>query len=257
MTNPYYKIESFGKQLGIGVAGSRYARLSAVVKANVPQAPYCVPNELICCELGRFIGLPVPPVAPVATAGGSPLFASLDFNLTGNALPPVDVAKCVRLLPSLSTGLLLFDIWVANLDRHPANFAVDFLAVPPAMNVFDHSHALLGYNSGDGEARLAALRDRLGVSWQTGDPIASGRHRHCLLDALGTDDHFGYWHDRIKATPEFFVRDKCEAALDHGATRQEVDPAIDFLLHRRDTLLSIISMHRTEFTAITTWRLFP
>jgi hypothetical protein len=257
MADRIYKIESLGRQLGIGAAGSRYALLSAVVKSNGPNAPYCLPNELICCKLGRFLGLPVPPVGMVAQPGGSPVFASLDFNITGNALPPVDVARCVHLLPWLSAGLLLFDIWVANLDRHPANFSVDFLSSPPAMNVFDHSHALLGYNSGAAVARLTALRDRLGVSWKTGDPIASGRHRHCLLDAVKTDDHFAAWHDRIKATPDFYIKDKCEAAISCGASREEADAAIGFLLHRRDTLLSIVGNNRTEFTAINTWRLFP
>ena len=193
----------------------------------------------------------------VSQPGGSPVFASLDFNLAGNTLPPVDVAKCVQLLPSLSVGLLLFDIWVANCDRHPGNFSVDFLAAQPQMNVFDHSHALFGYDAGNGESRLKALRDRLGVSWRTGDPIQSGPHRHCLLDAVATDDHLTFWHERIKATPDFFLRDKCEAALAIGATRTEVDAAAEFLCHRRDTMMSIVEMHRSEFRAIKTWRLFP
>lgn len=45
-------------------------------------------------------------------------FASLDFNLTGITLLPVDVTQCVNLLPELSAGLLLFDILIANCDRH-------------------------------------------------------------------------------------------------------------------------------------------
>ena len=122
-------------------------QLSAIAKDN-SLAPYCIPNELICGELARFLRLPVPPVGVVSQSAGTPLFASRDFNLTGNSLPPVDVAACVQQLPRLSAGLLLFDIWVANCDRHAENFSVDFLATPPVMNIFDHSHALFGYAGG-------------------------------------------------------------------------------------------------------------
>ena len=38
MPNGLYKIESYGRQLGIGVAGSRYVTLTAVAKDN-SQAP--------------------------------------------------------------------------------------------------------------------------------------------------------------------------------------------------------------------------
>lgn len=183
MPKAIYRIESLGRQLGIGVAGARFVQLSAVAKDNT-QAPYCIPNELICAELGRFLRLPVPPVGIVSQSSGAPLFASLNFNLTGNSLPPVNVVKCVQQLPQLSAGLLLFDIWITNCDRHPENFSVDFLASPPQMNVFDHSHAFFGYVSGGGEARLDALRHRLGISWTTNSVVDSGRHRHCLLDVL-------------------------------------------------------------------------
>jgi hypothetical protein len=257
MADRFYKIESLGRQLGIGVAGSRYVSLSAIAKENVPNAPYCVPNELICCELGRFIGLPVPPGAMVSQATGGSLFASLDFNLTANTLPPVDVAGCVKGLPLLSAGLLLFDIWVANLDRHPGNFAVDFLATPPEMNVFDHSHALFGYSAGDGENRLKLLTDRLGVSWSTNAPVDSGKHRHCLLDTVSSDGDFGFWIERISATPDFFIRDVCGRATSHGATADEIDAAIAFLIHRRNDMKTIVRLHQAEFTAIKTWSLFP
>jgi hypothetical protein len=255
MPNAMYRIASIGRQLGIGVVGSRYVSVSAVAKENMDAAPYCIPNELICGELGRFLRLPVPPVGIVAQASGGPLFASLDFNLAGNSLPPVDVTHCVQVLPSLSAGLLLFDIWVANCDRHPANFSVDFLATPPQMNIFDHSHALFGYAAGQGEARLNALRDRLGVSWNTNNPVDSGRHRHCLLDGVDADTHFAHWLDRIQATPDFFIEEVCRDAQPYGLTSLEVNTAVGFLKHRRDNLRSIISGHRAEFSAIQAWSL--
>ena len=132
---------------------------------HISNAPYCVPNEVVCGEIGRFLGLPVPPAGVVYTPKGDDLFyASLDFNLTGNALPPVNVTKCVSVLPRESAGVLLFDILIANSDRHGRNLSVDFSAKPPRMNIFDHGHALFGKDAGNGVARLEKLSDRLGVS---------------------------------------------------------------------------------------------
>ncbi len=254
MPNAIYRIESLGRQLGIGVAGARYVQLSAVAKDNT-HAPYCIPNELICGELGRFLRLPVPPVGIVSQTTGTPLFASLNFNLTGNSLPPVNVGQCMRQLPRLSAGLLLFDIWVANCDRHPENFSVDFLASPPQMNVFDHSHALFGYAPGAGERRLKALLDRLGISWTTNNAVDSGQHRHCLLDVVNSDNEFGFWTRRIRAMPDFYIEEICRDAQPYGLTARESEEAAHFLKTRRDNLQTIIRSHQAEFTAINTWSL--
>jgi hypothetical protein len=212
---------------------------------------------LICGEIGRFLGLPVPPGA-IVHAPGNPLaefwFASLDFNLTGTTLPPVDVDDCVDQLPDLSTGLLLFDLLVANCDRHAGNFAVDFLASGgPRMSVFDHGHALFGYFAGQASQRLTDLRDRLGVS---GGTLTTG-NRHCLLDVLKTADHFPKWLERLAAIPTFFLEDRCRACVGLGITAAEADAAIEFLKHRRDNVRGIVNNHRAEFRGITQWNLIP
>jgi hypothetical protein len=109
-----YRIVQFDHPVGTGVSGSWCLWLSAIAKYNEPSTvPYCLPNELIGGEIGRFLGLPVPPGA-IVHAPGTPraeyCFASLDFNLTGNALPPVDVNDCVaQLLFSMTRVLNLQD----------------------------------------------------------------------------------------------------------------------------------------------------
>jgi hypothetical protein len=250
-----YRIITFTHQTGIGVAGSWLAWISAVAKCNGPNAPYCVPNELICAEIGRFLCLPVPPEGIIHAPNVTPQdwFASLDFNLTGNALPPVDTAACIAHLPDLSTGLLLFDILIANCDRHRSNFAVDLLAQPAQMNVFDHSHALFGFAAGQGQQRLQDLRDRLAVS---GGSHTHG-NRHCLLDVINTDQHFGKWLDRIRQLPDFLIEEVCQDAVGLGITNVEALSATDFLKHRRDHLPQIIQASRPEFQAIVQWSLFP
>jgi hypothetical protein len=123
-----FRIARKVKETGAGVTASYFVDLSAVAKQNCGKAPYCVPNEYICGQLGRFLGLPVPPVGIMTTdsEGKDVWIASLDFNFRGLTLPPVDPDACARELAWLSTGLIVFDILIGNLDRHPFNFAVDF-----------------------------------------------------------------------------------------------------------------------------------
>jgi len=111
-----------------GVSGGYLVSIYAVAKPNGP-GPYCVPNEYICGRLGLFVGLPVPP-GGIVTIDSKPWYASMNFNLNGVSLPPVDIPECLRQLPRLSAGLLLFDILVMNADRHRGNFAVDFAETP-------------------------------------------------------------------------------------------------------------------------------
>lgn len=256
MPSAIYQLVSLGNQLNIGVAGSRYLTLSAVGKQNVANAPYCIPNEMICGELGRFLRLPVPPLGVVKSAGGECWIASLNFNLVGNDLPPVNPAQCVRLLPSLSAGVLMFDIWIANLDRNQRNLSVDTLATPPQMSIYDHGIALLGFGKDKGVERLAEREGRLGISWESfQEPTKSGRARHCLLDVIATDDHFDFWLKRIEVTPDFLIDEICNDARPYGLTLQEADAAARFLKNRRDTIRNIIMNNRIEFRAIKQWNL--
>ena len=245
MSDPRYRIISTVRQLAIGVAGSKLITIQAVAKGNCPPAPYCVPNEIICSDLARMIRLSAPP-AGIATSTVPPsdfYFCCLDFNLTGNALPPVDAARCARDLPYLSTGLILFDVLVANDDRHPANFSVDFSLNPPQMNVFDHSHALFGAAAGQGRARLQAKRGQLGIG------------AHCLLRTLATDAHMGAWIDRIKSIPNFFIEESVQLAVDYGVTNDESGEAVSFLKDRRDSIKDIILNNKPAFLGITQWTL--
>ena len=208
-----YRIIQFGQQLGVGVAGSTYAEISAVAKCNTGPVPYCLPNELICTEVARFLCLPVPPAGIIhaPNAAATHWFASLDFNLTGNALPPVDPAACYARLPDLATGVVLFDILVANPDRNRGNLSMDTSVSPPQMNIFDHGHALFGSVAGQGQQRLQAMRDLLGLS---GTPTED--NQHCLLDVIAADTHFGKWMDRIGRLPDFYIEEVCRTSVGLG-----------------------------------------
>lgn len=255
MNSQPYRLLSFGKQTGIGVGDSYHATVHAVAKTNVPNSPYCIPNELVCSAIGSFLCLPLPPAAIVKGSGsqaGSSWFASLDFNLAGNTLPPVDVRACVKQLPELSTGLVVFDCLVANCDRHRGNFAVDFGQSLPRMSIFDHSHALFGYEAGKGINRLTELRDRLAMSGGS----VTGANRHCLLDHIDTCNHFRHWTSRVEKLPDFQIEEACNQSVGFGVTQQEADFAIEFLKHRRTNIRAIINANKSEFVSVASWGLF-
>ena len=287
MTGHFYRIAKRVRSTGAGVTDSYYVELSAVAKTNGANAPYCIPNEFICGEIGRFLGLPIPPVglmaftgaaaaavaapalgppptggAAIPGAGAAPgaraapgvpvtsvWFASLDFNFTGVNLPPVDPGRCAADLPGLSTGLILFDVLVANSDRHRGNLALDTSVTPPRMSIFDHSHALLGSQAGGGAQRLLDLRDRLGISRGA---VTAG-NRQCLLDNLNTGVHLQGWVAKIKVIPDFFIDDVCTKVENLGASADEILAVKNFLKYRRTNIATILNSHQAEFTAIGHW----
>jgi hypothetical protein len=243
MPAPIYRIHSLGESIGHGAAQTRRLTLSAIAKYNGGRgAAYCIANEYICGELARFLRLPVPPVAMAAPPSGEPCVVSLDFNPAGQPLAPADVNGCLHQFPLLSAGVLLFDIWIANPDRHNGNFHLDLGASPPALHIFDHCQALLGHVHGEALLRMARLRDDLGT-------------KSCFLARMTADSHFPLWLDRIRATPDFFIEEICHDSRPFGLTDAECTAAIDFLKTRRDSLPALINSHRAAFKRIATWTL--
>jgi hypothetical protein len=212
---------------------------------------YCIPNEHICAEIARHIGLPVP-ASTICRKDGSPpdyYFASMNFNLTSSVLPPIDPAQCVAAVGFDSVGVVLFDILVANNDRHIQNLSLDTSQPMPRLTVFDHSHAFFGHVDGQGNARLIAMQNKLGIT-------ESGR-RHCLLNALTGDAHFSEWIGRIKALPDYLIDSVCDATVPMGfITAAEASAAKDFLKTRKNGLEGLISANRREFASISQWSLF-
>lgn len=214
------------------------------------QSPYCVVNELIAAELGTFLRLPIPPFAITYADRHRCFFSSLDFNFDRDELPPVEPDLCWTHLPSLTTGVLLFDILIANEDRHDQNLVVDKVSRPKVMRVFDHDQALLGGGGKlKGVARLQKLTHRLGV---TGGTVTGG-NRHCLLDVVSSTRHFPTWLQRIDDIPDWLINESCDAARGLGINNREAKDLAESLRIRRNTLPELIDKNRAEFTAIEQW----
>jgi hypothetical protein len=231
---------------------------------NSSDNPYCIANELVCTELARFLGLQHPVGAIMRSDRSEIWFATLDFNVTGKRLPPIEPADVAERFSSLSAGIVLFDIFIANSDRHPHNITLDTsrFKARSAANVqrnstpiiFDNSHALFGHRRGLGIERLEGLKQRLGI---TGNALYSGGIRHCLLDKLTSDAAMPQWIERIKAVPDFMIENLCKELMLHLHTHVQPDECAvlqDFLRLRRDTIGDIIAQHKEEFSSIKAWK---
>jgi hypothetical protein len=80
-------------------------------------------------------------------------------------------------------------------------------------------------------------------------------NRHCLLNYLDTDVHFGRWLRRIKSVGDDALEDILQEAVDLGLPRELARRGVEFLRTRRDTLPRLIEDHQHEFLGISQWSL--
>lgn len=241
--------------VGQGVSDAFRALVPAIVKTN-DQIDTCVANEYIANGIGRFLGLPLAPGAIVGISPTSNTFgyATLQFNLTSEALPDIDPPLLVQKLPREATGVVVFDILIANPDRHVGNLSALLHADKPKLLVFDHSHAILGYDRGEAMKRFVELENRLGISGGT----ITGQNRHCLIDVISDESLFGEWISRVRAIPNFILDDICNEMRDVNFINDaEAVKLRTFLRHRRDRLPELIRDNKGEFNGIKQWGLLP
>ncbi|HET7229086.1 MAG TPA: hypothetical protein VFJ16_03755 [Longimicrobium sp.] len=210
-----------------------------------PPPPFILAQEYICAELAGHIRLPLPPHFIARDHKGIALFCSMNLTISGASPPPLDRPDiaCVE-EPDLCTGLILFDIWMLNTDRHWKNVSFQSERPPQRLGIFDHSHTLFFYN--DWSTRF---RGRLAI----GGHDAPGSNRHVLLDHLHTSDYLSKWITRIAEFPNEYLREVLGNAEELGLPNFVGRQAYDFLRERRDTLAQIVDDHRSEFTAIVDW----
>lgn len=226
-----YKIFSWGNREFEG-ANVKYEAAIQVVAKRAAGCLYTVPNEYICQELGRAIGLPIP-TGVVIDKDGEMYYSSLNFNITGHRLPPCDVLAVARDCPNLAVGIILFDIWIGNYDRHLKNMSYN--TISKSLHIFDHGNALL-YPAGLSNA--SANTGELGIG------------RHCLAGVITTLSDIWMWQERIDSIPEFFIRDKLRDATAMGLPQEEIEYCVRYLLRRRTELVDLVRTHRGTFRSV-------
>jgi HipA-like protein len=234
-----------------GVSDTWVVDLRGYAKVASGAVPYCVANEYVCGRIGQVLGLALPPGAviepPVNERGAA--WVTLSFSRKSEALPPVDPAAVVAALAELAAGVVVFDLFIGNTDRHAGNLA--FLPSRKRLDVFDHSHALMGTRQRRVQQRLVELREVTALAGQPVDDVPS--NRHCLLDHVSSARGLLGWAEDLQGLiGDRFLHRVCHeaAALDVGATREEMIHVQEFLSERRERLKRLLYDHRDEFIAI-------
>jgi hypothetical protein len=234
-----------------GVSDTWYVELRGYAKVASADVPYCVANEYVCGRIGQLLGLPIPPggVIQPQTDDQGAAWVTLNFSPKSEPLPPVDPEAVVAAASDLAAGVVVFDVFIGNTDRHAGNLA--FLPSQKRLDVFDHSHALMGVRQGRIQHRLEELRTMTGLSGAAIDGVSS--NRHCLLDHVSDAPALLGWAEELQAVvSDRFLQRICAevAALNVGATAEEAMHVEEFLGERRADLKRLLYTNRDEFKAI-------
>lgn len=260
-----------------GASETRFVELEGVAKlAGGGSGPFTVVNELVAYRIAVALGLPVPPGAlihvpaahmpPLATgsAADGVAWLALSFQPRLISKPPIDPAIALAEHPTLCPGVLAFDLLLANTDRHSGNLGLENGPVLPVnglpqsrLEIFDHSHALIGDGQPTVKDRLAIMRGKFVV-----DGLTVGGNRHCLLHVLDDLAQLRSWTARVRLT----VTDRViEAACEEGTmlgsplTASEALELSVWLKERRDTLDELLNDGRANLPSIAaaSWPVSP
>ncbi|MCW3027161.1 MAG: hypothetical protein JWN81_372 [Solirubrobacterales bacterium] len=220
-----YTVDTWGARVGTGATDPQYCTLNGVAKvAPAGAKAYLVANEHICARLASIINLPVPPGVIVEAASGEFGYVVLRFGNANERPPRLIPTDLTTDHPGIAAGILAFDCWIANGDRHEENVAYSPGIWPPM--AFDHSHAFFG------------------------DPGDPGRLAdHSMLAAVGmlsqhiTDDPapFQEWIERVQSIRPGVIDEVLESLVARSIIDAgEASVATSFLTARQATLPDLL-----------------
>ena len=232
-----YKIWAVGEKLGAagGVVPSCYVGIAGIAKPNTPAMPYTVFNELISNRFANLLMLPCPPGFMIEPEG-EPYFVSLNFNLSGQDLPPANPNLIIQNHQNLVWGIILFDAWIANADRHNRNISFD--TVTNKLHIFDHSHALLGA----GIDPCAHIKEH--------ENSIKNLERNCLAQNVTSLRGFESQFRRLNSIPDFFISELLSSPNEIELGNDITKNLEDFLMQRRSNLAKLILGAKNLFPKI-------
>lgn len=243
----FYAVDTWGDKLPDGTAAQpQFCTIEGIAKLNSApgpqdQAPYAVTNEFICGRLGLIIGLPVPPGVIATTDENKLAYVSLRFGPRGELPPPANIPHLVEDHPGIAAGVIAFDCWIGNQDRHDKNIAYQRGQAQLPVTVFDHSHALLGHQRGKGAELLRQQIDA---------PLIAGS----LAPHITSGGEFVDWADQISTVPNRVIQGLCRAVVHpDGITPDECSAAEDFLIYRKDRIMEKIQAGKGAMPNVQQW----
>lgn len=135
--------------VGEGVSGARWlgvyheqGLIIYAAKCRRDEHPYLLLNEAVCAALAGALHLPIPALRLIRL--DNQLWFGLEKKEPKVACTPENLAACVN--SDQVPGVLIFDVFVCNPDRHEGNVLLhQFQQQPLAIKlwIIDHSHALV------------------------------------------------------------------------------------------------------------------
>jgi hypothetical protein len=234
----FYAVAAVDAAVGDGVTGSRFCTLEGVVKTASPGFAYTVVNEYVASRIAGLLGLPVPPGTIAQLDDGTLSFAMMKFGKKGDKPPPADAHDLVENRPLMAAGIVLFDAWVLNQDRHAGNLAW-YPGSQGSVSIFDHGHALFGAEAEKRVERLDSL---------VNDPCLGFG---CLIGELAVASHVVAWIAQIEAVRESAIKEICQPLAGLGVCNREESVKLErVLVSRQKTLRTLIQANRDKFTNV-------
>jgi hypothetical protein len=199
---------------------------------------YELANEVLCLRLAQILKLPIP-YGGIIEKDGHLYFASLEYGIAPETLPKPTKGD-VRMIAAdawLTCGIIVFDSWIVNEDRHEANLLYD--RSTRMAYLIDHGTAFFfGATPDKAVAELESYRDKLVVN----------SRNHCLAAEATTLSDFNEWHRRVKGIPEYYIRESIDEAVELGLPAEHAAFCVDMLLERREHLKGLfLDGHQRAF----------
>jgi hypothetical protein len=202
---------------------------------DTKKSPYLIANEWICGNLAQYLRLEIPPFTIMESkAGNRHYFTTLAFCDLKLSVPDVIPHVFVKAFPEQSALITLFDIWIANPDRHRQNIFVDDPSKPSKYHIFDHESALLGNGGRSGIKKLHANDNKLGIE------------RHLLAPFLEKPKHVRLAIEVIQECPDRFIESVCQEMTNYIPI-SILKPVTTFLLDRKRNIEDLVKKHSSDF----------
>lgn len=231
-------------------------QLDGYGKQATQDEPNVVANELVAFRIGTLLGLPIVPgaamfIPPTHRQVG---WVSLAYDAdVSQATPSVDPARIAAAHPEQAAGTVVFDLLIANHDRHRRNLAYRQKGRKShRLGLYDHDHALWGNSGLQPHDHLNRTQNRFMLDGHGMSELR--RNRHCLLDHLDNRELLDRWCERAnRLVSDPALEQICHEAADlpgPGPTKRDADYLCQVLRLRRSTLQQLIDQNLDQFPRI-------
>lgn len=226
-----------------GKGNTCWGSIRTHVKLSSPEPDECYElfNEAVAIELARLCGLPV--LDQFFYMHDNDLY-SVTPRIGNHKIPPPPENQLLEILsanPELSHGMVLFDLWVANNDRRPAN--IQYGREAESIYLIDFGNALLYRAQNKGMARLDDLEQHPENQYM--EPGKKYGYTELLIDPVCVDR----WHERFLSIPEWMIENVVSRGNElilMGLSVVEPSPGAikdrvySFLMKRRELLKTLV-----------------